>query len=213
MSGQHFSVAHLCFQILHTACLKLGYELPESRMEPSGNQGMLLTFLSISALPSCHLWNPRYQLLEDKVCSPEHWFWVLLFLSCSHQHLELYYFIVAAVQSTHITPPSVLPFLGHSRFSCASPLNGLTLLITTSCSSYPPEIWFACVLLCWTQQGSGCLLKLPMGTNHRLQSRNFLAFQEGCVHILILRRVVCSRLIVVALLPAPPLILIHRLSS
>lgn len=46
--------------------LKLGYELPESRMDASGNEGILLVFRSISSPPSCHLWNPRYQLLQDK---------------------------------------------------------------------------------------------------------------------------------------------------
>lgn len=107
---------------------------------------------------------PQIPTSTRQVCSPEHWVWVLFFLSWSHQHLELYYFMAAAVKSTHITPPSVLLLLGNSRFSCASPLAGPSVLILRSCSSYPPEIWFACVLLCWTQQGWGCLLKFPMGT-------------------------------------------------
>lgn len=105
--------------------------------------------------------------------------------------------MVAAVKSTHITPPLALPFLGNSKFSCASPLVGPSELIPRSDSSYPPEIWFACVLLCWTQQGSGCLLKFPMGTTD-CNPETSPTFKKAVCTSSSWGGVVCSRLIMVA---------------
>lgn len=123
---------------------------------------MLLAFLSISTLPSCHLWNPRYQPLEDKVS------WTLGLG-------PVIPFSVPSASSTLFHGCCSQEYPYYSTFS--SPIFGeqqIQLCITPGCPtssntkklihSYTPEICFACVLLCWTQWGSGCLLKFPVGT-------------------------------------------------
>lgn len=172
---------------------------------------MLPAFLSPSALQSCLLWDPRYQLLKkQKSALLNSRVRTLLLLPHSHQDLEHHYFIVTAVKSTHITTSlNSSSILGNSRSSCVSPLVGPQYLYQEVVSD--------------TLQKSGllvsCCVGLPAGVrmfnkvphrNRRPWFRDFLAFKESFVHILILRRVVRNRL--TRVVPASLLILTHKLS-
>lgn len=160
---------------------------------------MLTAFLGSSATPSCPLWDPNTNflkkpkpvLLNSRGCT------LLL------QDPELHYFMVNAVKTTHITTsPTSSSILGNSRSSCASPLLCPSVFLyqevvpdtlqksrlLVSCSVGPP----ARVRM---------FIKVPH-RNHRPWSQDFFAFKESSVHILILRRVVCNRLIRVVPLPS-----------